>query len=208
MILTTHAAKSAFLVNDAELNWESRGYSSELLSEENDDFADVMIWDDCHLADLAKEELEDRDALLNQLLHMTLSSLSSYQEIVDLATNNHLQSFAEVMVRQRSAQYLDLQHHLEHIEIDPAEHDDALSELRCAWRLAVWNLEQDRHATFAQHAERAESLLEEAFLTAANAIHDAEWEHMLTDFAVMVCGARSVWEDLANDMTPEFGSND
>lgn len=168
-----------------------------------DPWDDYPIWDDWHLVEIARGEPDETDLLLSQLTQLTLSSLSSYQEIVELATDAHLQAFAEVVLRQRSAQCQELLQQTPRWVDDPDEHKESLAAIRSAWRLAVWNLEQNHQAAFAECAERAESLLEEAYLLAAKTLRDEAWRKKLTEFAVMVYGARSIWEELAEEATHE-----
>jgi hypothetical protein len=145
---------------------------------------------------------EDRDRILNHLRHLTVSSLSSFEEIASAATDLHLSSFAEVVVRQRTAQ----QHALYEVmgyssANDEDEFTESLSALRSLWRGAIWNLEQDHRGLFLEYAERAESLLEEAYLSAAQALGDDPLAGEIRDYEIMVCGSRALIEELADSMT-------
>lgn len=143
----------------------------------------------------------ENDAILNHLRHMVITSLSSYQEIVDLTACRHLKTFAEVMVRQRTAQQQSLYDAIEYLSSgDEDDFPDSLSALRSLWRCAIWNLEQNKPAVFVDYLELAEELLEEACLTAAATLSKDPLAAELRAIAVTVCGARSVAEDFATDL--------
>lgn len=172
--------------------------------EITDSFDDSAIWDDCRLAEVARDEIAERNALVTELIQLTLSSLSSYQEIAELALDRHLQSFAVVVVRQRGAQCEELRQLLiEHWDHDVDQPKEALSAIRSIWRLAIWHFEQNQLAHFMEYAERAESLLEEMFLSAANAYRDDAWARLLRSHAIMICGARNIWDDLAHEIADQ-----
>ena len=167
----------------------------------DDDYLDDSIWTDAGLSAIASGEIDERNQLLGELRELTLSSIGGYQEVLEFSTDEHLQAFAEVVIRQRLAQYQALSELQTHDwGNDTRQPKTALNTLRSEWRLAIWNLEQDRREAFLDHAEQAESRLEEAYLAAAAAFDDADWSERLTDAAVMICGARDVWEELADDL--------
>lgn len=140
---------------------------------------------------------EVRDRVLNQLRHLTISSLSSFEEIASTATDLRLASYAEVVVRQRVAhQHALLESVGYSLSEDDDFDDDALATLRSLWRGAIWNLEQHNHGLFIEYAERAESLLEEAYLSAAQMLGDDPVVDELRGYAVMVCGSRALLEEL------------
>ncbi len=158
-----------------------------------------LIWDDCGLAELIlREEGLLRDALLNQLAQLMISSLSGYQEIADLAENTPWHSFAEIMVRQRGAQCQELLHETQHWIPEAGEGQDVLAALRSAWRLAIWNFEQHDENALAAYAERAESLLEETCLAVANVLRDDDWGEKLRQIALSIYGARNMWEEIGD----------
>lgn len=145
------------------------------------------------------DSVEDRDRILNQLRHLTVSSLSSFEEIASATTDLHLSSFADVVVRQRTAH----QHALfELVGYSLAAEDDvddeSLATLRSLWRGAIWNLEQGHHGLFLEYAERAESVLEEAYLAAAQALGSDPIADEIRGYAIMVCGSRALIEELAD----------
>jgi hypothetical protein len=147
-------------------------------------------------------DAEDRDRILNHLRHLTVSSLSSFEEIASSATDLHLSSFADVVVRQRTAQQHALYEVLGYSSAnDEDELTESLSALRSLWRGAIWNLEQGHRGLFLEYAERAESLLEEAYLSTAQALGDDPLAGEIRDYAIMVCGSRALIEELADSMT-------
>ncbi len=151
---------------------------------------------------------EDRDRILNHLRHLTVSSLSSFEEIASAATDLHLSSFAGVVVRQRTAQQNALYEVMGYSSANNEdESTESLSALRSLWRGAIWNLEQGHRGLFLEYAERAESLLEEAYLSAAQALGDNQLAGELRDYAVMVCGSRALIEELADSMTRHVPSH-
>lgn len=150
---------------------------------------------------VALDSVEDRDRVLNQLRHLTVSSLSSFEEIASATTDLHLSSFADVVVRQRTAH----QHALFElvgcslVAEDDADHE-SLATLRSLWRGAIWNLEQGYHGLFLEYAERAESVLEEAYLAAAQALGNDPIADEIRGYAIMVCGSRALIEELADSI--------
>lgn len=141
--------------------------------------------------------LQDRDQILNHLRHLTISSLSSYEEIASSAMDPHLRSFAEVIVRQRSAQQQSLSDITGYLAMTEEDEDgESLAALRSLWRGAIWNLQEGHHGLFLEYAERAEALLEESYLLAAQALVDDPFASEIRNYAVMICGARAVIEEL------------
>jgi hypothetical protein len=145
---------------------------------------------------------EEQDAILTHLRDMIVSSLSGYQEIFELAPTDHIRTFAEVVGRQRSAQQHALYEHIEHLNSEPDRQDrESLSALRSTWRRAIWCLEQRDYEGFAGRLEVAEELLEEAFLSASESLQDSSLAADLRDYAVMVCGARTICEELPDELS-------
>lgn len=145
---------------------------------------------------------QDRDRILNHLRHLTVSSLSSFEEIASAETDLHLSSFADVIVRQRTAQQHALYEVLGYSSAsDEDEFAGSLAALRSLWRAAIWNLEQGHRGLFLEYAERAESLLEEAYLSAAQSLGDDPLAGEIRDYAIMVCGSRALIEELADSMS-------
>ena len=201
MIATMHHFDTD-LEFDADLGLETASRDdAEFDSWESTEAVDAYpIWDDCGLALAARGEIEERNSILTELIQLTLSSGSSYQELVELSREDHLRSFAEVVVRQRAAQCQELrQQQTQCWDDDEEQPRETLSALRSLWRVALWNYEQHNLTAFVEYAERAESLLEEACLAAAQAFDDNDWKQMLRNHAVMVCGARGLWEELQSE---------
>jgi hypothetical protein len=120
----------------------------------------------------------------------------------------HLSSFCDVVVRQRTAQQNALYEVMGYFSAnDEDESTESLSVLRSLWRGAIWNLEQGHRGLLLEYAERAESLLEEAYLSAAQALGDNQLAGELRDYAVMVCGSRALIEELADSMTRHVPSD-
>lgn len=188
MIAAQHHAESVF-----DFDHESFADSLEL----GEEFRDSGIWDGVCLGELTVATVGEQRRLLRELIQLTYSSLSSYHELLELATEPALKSFAEVIVRQRSAQLEELRRlNAAGWSMDRDQPREALSALRSIWRLAIWYFEQDHRTEFAEYAERAESLLEEAFLAVAGQVANDEWERTLRNQAIAICGARSVWEEM------------
>lgn len=196
MLLNQHntlAPRSRFNTTRFAAPWKSNLSHPQALSPMLDD---EPVWDDWRLVEVAHSEMDEREAVLNHLLHMLLSSIGSYQEIAQLTTDPTLQSFADVVIRQRSAQYQDLLLQSQQLQVDAEEDHESLAALRATWRLAIWNFEQEEFLAFIEMVEQAEALLEEAFLTAANVFHDEDWEKLMQGHAVTVSGVRSVWDEI------------
>lgn len=138
----------------------------------------------------------DLRTLITRLFQLNLSSLSAYAEIADLTTDPELRDFAEVMTRQRMAQCRALSRFVQHIP--PAGYNSAICPLRSAWLRALWSLEQNDRVAFAEAAEHAESLLEDAFVEAADATVEQPVADLLYELAINVCGARERIEELAS----------
>jgi len=177
--------------------------AEELYDFEVPESAEVKVSDEDSSVGTSSDLLNDRDQILNRVRHLTVSSLSSFQEIASATSHLHLRSFAEVVVRQRTAQ----QHALyEELGYSVASDDDdatgdAISALRSLWRGAIWSLEQRHHGLFLEYAERAEALLEEAFLEAAQALGDDPLASEIRGYAIMVCGSRALIEELADGIS-------
>ena len=170
------------------------------------DVAEEFTSSDDWTAQGLPSEIEEQDSVLNHLRHLTLSSLSCYQEVIDVTSDGNLKSFASVIARQRGAQQQALFDRIESLSVgdEAGEYEESLTSLRSIWRCAIWNLEQDNLPAFLEYAERAESFLEEAYLEAAMSIDDADVSAELRDYAVMVYGARAIYEELANDRVQEM----
>lgn len=137
----------------------------------------------------------DLRILIPRLFQLNLSSLSAYVEIADQATDPELRDFAVVMTRQRMAQCRALSRFSHPVA---PKSNPAVCPLRGAWLKALWSLEQDRLVAFAEHAEKAESILEEAFVEAADAVVEQPVADLLYELAINVCGARERFEELAS----------
>lgn len=185
---TPHVART---IDEDLAPWKSR--IAEYFDQANVETDDV-IWDDWGVVDALCRERDEQELILSGLVRLMELSISGYVEILEFAGDARLNRFAEVVVRQRAAQSEELRGMIERERSsDYFEHE--VIELESLWRVAIWNLEQDRQSDFLEFANRAEALLEETLLTAAKAFRDEEWSRRMTDFAVSVCGARTVWED-------------
>lgn len=137
----------------------------------------------------------DLSVLVPRLFQLNLSSLGAYIEIADCTTDPELRGFAKVMVQQRMAQCRALSR-LSAVT-PPQLANPAVCELRFTWLRALWNLEQENRIAFVEIADYAESLLEDAFVTAADAVIDQPVADLLYELAINVCGARERFEELA-----------
>ncbi len=141
----------------------------------------------------------DRDVVLSRLKNLVSSSIGGYAEIGGSFKGLRLQAFATVVIRQRLAQRKFLGNAIGRLN----DRDDRLSkgelaEFRSVWRHAAVSLEEGDFPAFAEAIERAESLLEEAYLGAAKCVSDKQLASDLREYAVMVCGARSIVEELGD----------
>jgi hypothetical protein len=162
----------------------------------------IAIWDDWGVVDALCRESNEQELILNDLVRLMELSISGYIEVLEFAFDARLSNFAEIMVRQRAAQCEELRELIER-ERSTAYFEHELTELDNLWRVAIWNLEQDRQREFVEFTSRAEALLEDALLTAAKAFRDEEWSRRMTDLAMAIYGARSVWDDFAETATHE-----
>lgn len=185
-------ADAAKTMDDELAPWKSRvaDYFGPLEAD-----GDVAIWDDWGVVEALHRENAEQELILSDLVRLTETSISGYLEILEFSADARLARFAEVVVRQRAAQCVDLRGLIDR-ERSSGYFEHELSELGNLWRVAIWNLEQNRQREFIEFTERAEALLEETLLTAAKAFRDDPWSRRMTDFAVAVCGAITVWEDL------------
>lgn len=179
-------------------------YDGEILGDDEVAFDagyDAEVWDDEGLMEAARGDTEERNLILGQLMEMTLSSAGGYQEVLELAYDPRTQAFAAVMIRQRMAQHHALSdRQTQRWGVETGQSREMLTAIRSAWRLAIWNLEQHRLPEFLDQAERAESLLEDAFLASAAAFDDRDWRDPLQESAVTICGARERWEDFSDEV--------
>ncbi|MDB5385422.1 MAG: hypothetical protein JWM11_1068 [Planctomycetaceae bacterium] len=144
------------------------------------------------------------DIALRELLNLNQSSLQGYQELLKLTTDSGLRNFVEIMIRQRSVQCGELAEVLarfapDSINIDRADAalvDPNSADLRVLWLRAVWSYEQDQFGPFSEKIELAESRLEDAYLTAAEAVQHADIAELFLKHAMNVCGARQRLEEL------------
>ncbi len=186
MMAAIHATSPIRTVDSADLQSEFNGF----------DFSELEYETRTGNAFKSRtRQLRDLTVWARRLFQMSLSSLSAYVEIADLATDNELRDFAEVMVRQRLAQCRAL------AALAPGatapRTSRAVCPLRLAWLRALWNLEQDDLVAFAESAERAESLLEDAFVEAADAVVDRAVADRLYELAINVCGARERFDEFS-----------
>ena len=193
LITSTH-----LLADDRRhVDWSPCPGDDEILSRGDD----IPSCEDWVPNDSIPGDETDIDAIVTNLRQLTLSSLSGYQEISEVTSNATLKSYADVISRQRSAQQRSLIEKLP--RLCSGVHDrncEGLNRMRSAWRQAIWSLEQNEIAEFVQHVEHAESILEEAYLVAANSVSDFDLADECRQNAVAICGARCVCEDLASEI--------
>jgi len=149
------------------------------------------------------------DVALQELLNLNQSSLEGYQELLKVTTNSELRNFLEIVLRQRAAQNAELLDLLAQFnpdsltinEPDASLVDPSASELRVMWLRAVWNLEQEQFGRFADHVELAESMLEDAYLTAAETVQHADLSQVFLTHAMAICATRQRLEELSADLS-------
>lgn len=151
------------------------------------------------------------DVALQELLNLNQTSLDGYHDLLKTTANPELRNLIETVLRQRTAQNAELLEMLSRFDPDTGkinESDAALvdpnaSELRVMWVRAVWNLEQEHFGRFADQIELAESMLEDAYLTAAEAVQHADITNLFLQHAMSVCGARQRLEEISGDFASD-----
>lgn len=143
-----------------------------------------------------------------QILEMGLLSLKGYQELTDLGPDESLQTFAEIMVRQRSAQCRELAKILAEHSAVHENSNSACEELRLEWVRALWNLDQGQVFAGIEGIEAAEEILEDAYLNAAALYGRCPIAAVFCRHATNVCGARQrldgTFEDSLTDEHDEL----
>ena len=145
---------------------------------------------------------------LQQLFHMTLSSLRGYQDLAQLSTQPELRTLLDVIARQRCAQCRALARmtdglipewmNLEKSD-DDALADPSAADLQIVWLRTIWSFEQDEFARFGENLDQAELMLEDALLGASEAFPDGELTTVFRQHAINICGARQCLEDVVGD---------
>jgi hypothetical protein len=130
-----------------------------------------------------------------QILQMNLLSLKGYQELADVASDEAIQTFAEIMVRQRSAQCRELAKILADHSVPQDLTNTACESLRMQWVRALWALDQGQIFNGMEGVEQAEEMLEDAYLNAAALYGRCPIAVVFCRHAMNVCGARQRLED-------------
>ncbi len=161
-----------------------------------------------NLASEGQPAQSNADVVLEELFHMTLSSLRGYQELAELTTRPELRSLLEVIARQRSAQCRALARmsngripewkNLDKSD-DAALADPSAGDLQIVWLRTIWNFEQGEFARFGENLDQAELMLEDAFLDATDAFAGSHFADVLRQHAINICGARQCLEDVVGD---------
>ncbi len=154
--------------------------------------------------DYDDREVPGLEDTVRQLFHMTLASLRGYREISRLVLDPALQTCVDVLVQQRAAQCralaqmsqsLHLQLNLLGMDNDSLA-DPAAADLQLVWLRTIWTFEQEEFGRFADNIEQAEAILEDAFLSAAQAFQNTGVATVFRQFAMNICGARQRLEEL------------
>lgn len=130
-----------------------------------------------------------------QILQMNLLSLKGYQELADIAPDESIQTFAEIMVRQRGAQCRELAKILADHPAPQDSENNSCEALRLAWVRALWALDQGEVFNGMDGVELAEEMLEDAYLNAAALYGRCPIAVVFCRHAMNVCGARQRLED-------------
>ncbi|MCC7422292.1 MAG: hypothetical protein IT428_18600 [Planctomycetaceae bacterium] len=138
-----------------------------------------------------------------QILQMNLLSLKGYQELADVAPDESIQTFAEIMVRQRSAQCRELAKILADHPVPQELENNACEELRLAWVRALWALDQGEIFNGMEGIEQAEEMLEDAYLNAAALYGRCPIAVVFCRHAMNVCGARQRLDDPTSEALAE-----
>jgi hypothetical protein len=151
------------------------------------------------------------DTVLRQLFQMTLVSIEGYRELTSLAAQPELREFLDVIARQRTAQCRALAQmsggsisvplNFERQIYSTFDGPDSVT-LQHSWVRAIWTFEQDQFVRFSECLDQAETALEDAFLTAAEAFPDSEFGANFQQYAINICGARQCLEDVTSGCIP------
>lgn len=155
-----------------------------------------------------KTKVVTADEVIQELFHMTLASLRGYQELARLVREEPLQTFLDVMIRQRAARcqaLAQLSPRTMRVPLDFNPDDESLAhagafELRILWLRAIWSFEKAEFSRFGDHMEMAEIMLEDAYLTAAHTFSLSAVSGLYRGLALDVCGARQRLESLSADL--------
>lgn len=161
-----------------------------------------------HRSHAASHELPGLEDTVRQLFHMTLVSLRSYREVAHITSDAGLANFIEVLIAQRAAQCRALAQmsHSLYRQLNNLGHEDELqadpsaADLHLVWLRTIWSFEQEEFGRFTDNVEQAESALEDAYLSAANAFRNTGVAAIFRQFAMNICGARQRWEELGNTL--------
>jgi hypothetical protein len=127
---------------------------------------------------------------VEQLVQMNLCSLRGYQEIADTTNDPRVRDFADVMLRQRSAQFRELATGWTGLDVLADESDPAACEMGLHWARALWSIDQEEPRDGLEAIEEAEQLLEDAYLNAASLYPRCSITAVFNRHATNVCGAR------------------
>lgn len=162
--------------------------------------------------DINDQQVPGLEDTIRQLFHMTLVSVRGYRELARLIADPQLHACVDVLIQQRVAQCRELarfsrslQRQLPMLGVDDDSIvDPAAADLQLVWLRTIWTLEQDEFGRFGDNIEQAESILEDAFLTAGNTFHTAGLGTMFRQFAMNICGARQRLEELATNLLSSY----
>lgn len=152
---------------------------------------------------------EDHEPMARRLRHygdatlaaglagMCMSSLSAYRRILRETESDEVRELARIVIRERLAQYQTLLGRSSGSGMFRSGQGFPQAEERSEWLMAFWGFESEYSTDAIEHIERAECLLEEAYLAGRNAVADSEFAGELTEFAISVCETRQRWERVA-----------
>lgn len=144
----------------------------------------------------------DEANALSPLIQATLTSASAYHALSEVSRDRDLSQFAVSLLGQRyficqelhrrKSKSCQSKHCVESIE-----NNEFVSPIRKAWLNSLQSLNRNHSAGFIEHAENAEWLLEEAFLTAINTLDNPMLVSELREHAIAICDARQCWAEFA-----------
>lgn len=139
----------------------------------------------------------DEANVLSPLIQATLTSASAYHALSEISRDQDLSQFAVSLLGQRYFICQELQRRKSKPCVENFENNEFVSPIRKAWLNSLQSLNRNHSVGFIEHAENAEWLLEEAFLTAINALDDPILVCELREHAIAICDTRQCWAEFA-----------
>lgn len=139
----------------------------------------------------------EKASALRPLVQATLTSASAYHALSETSQDPDLCQFAAALLSQRYSICQALDRHKSKYRPECSESDKFVSSIRGAWVNSIQSLSRNHTADFVEHAENAEWLLEEAFLTVIHSLDNLKLADELREHAIAICDARQCWAEFA-----------